>query len=177
MAAGLIQVRRRGSFHEWGYSDFHDYCDRELQLKRATVDKLTGSYATLVEHAPAVLQRDGVAQPIPAYDAVDYFARALRKEGPANDGDDAVAELRTAVFDDLKPVAQLRKQFDPNVHPRPPDAEEREKLEKTRSAARRLHGCLDELGDLDAARITRLRRDLEGLERELDERLGALRKE
>jgi hypothetical protein len=183
MAAGLVQVRRRGAFREWGYADFHEYCDRELQLKRPTVDKLTVSYTTLVEHAPSVLQRDGVAQPIPAYDAVDYFARALRRELPANDDtpdrDDAVAELRTAVFDDLRPVADLRKQFDPVFHPRPPGAEEIERFAKARAATRRLRACLDDLEGLDSTRTNRLLRDLEGLEGELDRKLqsGRLRKE
>ena len=115
MAEGLLYVRQQRSYKRWGFEDFYDYCAQELQLRTATVDKLTGSYSTIRDHAPEVLRRDGVARSIPSVDAVDYFARALE---PANDGEsetdpdpEVISQLRHAVFEDNKPVQSLRRQF------------------------------------------------------------------
>ncbi|MEM9861511.1 MAG: hypothetical protein AAF938_07840 [Myxococcota bacterium] len=146
MAEALSMVRRKNLYLEWGYQDFHSYCQRELLLTRATVDKLTGTFAVMQEHAPQVLQRDGIAQPIPSMASVDYFAKALRG-APENDDEFALPdeqwdELRHAVFDDNQPVAVLKKNYDSVFFAKPEGAEVVETLEKTRAAARRLEGLL-----------------------------------
>ncbi|HJK93321.1 MAG TPA: hypothetical protein RMH85_23035 [Polyangiaceae bacterium LLY-WYZ-15_(1-7)] len=177
MAEGLAKVRSRELHLEWGYEDFYSYCQMELLLTKSTVDKLTGSYQVVRAHAPQVLQRDGVAQPIPSIDAVDYFAKALREGEPANDGEEAeegpgeeaVEELKQAVFDDGKSVAVLRRTFNPLFFPKPEGAEKVETLEKTRSAARRLEGLLGRVEGLDEARVKELMRQLAELRKELDE--------
>ena len=53
---------------DWGVgcNDIYAYAAHELEIKSATVDKLTGTFAVMQEHAPQVLQRDGIAQPIPS---------------------------------------------------------------------------------------------------------------
>ncbi len=173
MAEALTQVRRQGLWRKWGYDDFYAYCSLELMLTKASVDKLTGSYAVVQEHAPKVLERDGVASPIPTIDAVDYFAKVLR-ERPANDeapGDDEESwgELRKAVFDDNKSVAVLRKTFNPIFFPKPEGLEAVENLEKIRSTARRLEGLLQRAEGLDPARVSRLIEELAGLRDELAE--------
>lgn len=176
MAEGLSHVKRRELYSEWGYSDFHDYCQTELLLTRATVTKLTGSYAVVQEHAPQVLARDGVAQPMPRLDAVEYFAKALRS---VEDDDSpylapeegAMEELRQAVFDEAAPVAVLKKNFNPIVFPRPEGAEEVDAMEKARSAARRLEGLLRKIDSLDETRRQALVGSLVALREELDERI------
>ncbi|MBX3248503.1 MAG: hypothetical protein KF901_15105 [Myxococcales bacterium] len=174
MAEALVEVRAGELFHQWGYPDFHTYCQSELLLTKATVDKLTGSYSVVREHAPQVLARDGLAQPIPTVDAVEYFAKALRGTEPANDGetddyeDDRVSELKQAVFDDQTPVAVLRRTFDPLFFPKPEGAERVEALEKTRSATRRLEALLQQVEGIDEARAKQLLQLLSQLREELD---------
>lgn len=182
LAEALTKVRASKSFSRWGFEDFYDYCARELTLKRATVDKLTISYSTIQTHAPEVLEWDGVAKAIPSYDAVDYFSRAV---GPANEpepaGDDGspqksrkpgnaprdpelVREMKNAVFDEGTPVAELRKRFDPVLHPRPKGAEHLEMLTKASAYARKLAELLPDIDGLPEKRV-----------RKLEEELGALR--
>lgn len=184
LAEGLTKVRATRAYARWGFEDFYDYCGRELTLKRATVDKLTISYNTIQQHAPEVLEWDGVAKAIPSYDAVDYFSRAV---GPANDPEpeggeepaapargrkavaaprdpDLVREMKTAVFDEGQPVAELRKRFDPVLHPRPKGADRLELLTKASACARKLAELLPDIEGLPEKRV-----------RKLEEELGALR--
>lgn len=173
MAEALTRVRAAQVHLEWGYPDFESYCHQELMLTKGTVEKLTGSYAVVREHAPQVLDRDGLAQPIPTVDAVEYFAKALRGNEPANDdrappNDAVVRELREAVFDDPKPVAVLRKTFDPLFFPKPDGFERVENLEKTRAAVRRLEGLLQAADGLDEGRLRALLPLLAELRAELD---------
>ncbi len=184
LAEGLTKVRATRAYARWGFEDFYDYCGRELTLKRATVDKLTISYNTIQQHAPEVLEWDGVAKAIPTYDAVDYFPRAV---GPANDpepeGDepappakgrkavaaprdpDLVREMKAAVFDEGQPVAELRKRFDPVLHPRPKGADRLELLTKASACARKLAELLPDIEGLPEKRARKLEEEL-GAQRE-----------
>ena len=180
LAEGLTKVRASKAFARWGFEDFYDYCSRELTLKRATVDKLTISYNTIQQHAPEVLEWDGVAKAIPSYDAVDYFSKAIgppantpiddepespraRKPGAPRDPE-LVKEMKAAVFDEGQPVAELRKRFDPILHPRPKGADRLEVLNKASACARKLAELLPDIEGLPEKRIKRL-----------EEELGALR--
>jgi len=178
MADALIKVRKAGAFRKWGYDDFHDYCQSELLLTKVTVDKLTGSYQAVVEHAPQVLQRDGLAKPIPTVEAVDYFAKALKQLDPMNDTEeeepeeDPLEDLKHAVFEDNKSVAVLRRQFNPVFFSKSDGQQKVESLEKTRAAARRLEGLLargleQELGLDETAALTLVKK-LAALREELD---------
>lgn len=174
LAEALVRVRERGAYREWGYEDLYAYCSEELRLRRSTVDKLTGSFQTLERHAPQVIGRDAVAQPVPPVDSVDYFARALARtdgdEGPDDGGVELdpkfAAELHAAVFDEAEPVSALRKRFDPVFFPRPDEADALAALERTRAATRRLDRCLGDVGDLPPALSEEIDRALA--------RLGAL---
>ena len=166
MAEALVEVRNRESYLDWGYKDFYSYCSLELQIKQATADKLTGSYVALKRHAPAVLKRDGLNEQIPTCDAVDYFARALRK-GPSNDSEEGavdagvVNELKHAVFEEGAPVSDLRKRFNPVLHPKPEGAEQMEAIRRATAAVRRLERMLDEI---DGLRRSTRRASLDALE-------------
>ncbi len=179
MAEVLVRIRARHAYTEWGYQDFFAYCEGELRIKRATVEKLTGSYTALERHAPAVLMRDGVAQSIPAIDSVDYFARALRGDGgrePANDGgDDAgelppevLEELRHAVFEEGAPVASLRRRFDPVIRPTSDDERRADAARKLSAAARRLAEQLGAVEGLDADVVATTTDALDALRAALD---------
>lgn len=190
LAEGLTKVRASKAYVRWGFEDFYDYCTRELALKRATVDKLTLSYHTIQSHAPEVLEWDGVAKEIPSYDAVDYFSKAIGP--PANETEsespaprrqaaprdpDLLKEMKTAVFDEGRPVAELRKRFDPILHPRPKGAERLEVLNKASACARKLAELLPDIEGLPDKRIKRLEEELGSLREHLEELAEPLREQ
>ncbi|HFE46768.1 MAG TPA: hypothetical protein ENJ18_14970 [Nannocystis exedens] len=186
LAEALSKVRSSQAFTRWGYSDFYKYCKEELTLKRATVDKLTISFHTLRSHAPEVLEWDGVAKVIPSYEAVDYFSRAVgevdsrsaprpskdSKESSAEsanpESEEFIREVRHAVFDEGKPLAELRKRFDPVLYPRPKGAAKLEIVQKASAAARRLAELLPDIDGLEDKRVQRLEVELGALRQELD---------
>jgi hypothetical protein len=177
MAEALVEVRNRESYLQWGYEDFYSYCSLELQLKQATADKLTGSYVALQRHAPAVLKRDGLNERIPTCDAVDYFAKALRKDAK-NDMDDereidsgVVDELRHAVFEEGAPVTELRKRFNPVLNPKPEGAEQMDTIRRATATARRLERMLEEIDGLRRPTVRATLDSLEALREELTDLL------
>jgi hypothetical protein len=178
MAEALVRVRTQGAYKAWGYQDFHAYCAVELQLKQATVEKLTGSFSALERHAPNVLDRDGLAKQIPAMDCVDYFARALadpaslpakeRSQRAATPPPEVMDDLRKAVFEEQLPVSQLRKKFDPILKPKTEDDARLEHLHKTSASVRRLAQLLETADFVEDDRKKQLLADLEALSGELD---------
>jgi len=173
MAEALVEVRNRESYLEWGYDNFYSYCSLELQIKQATADKLTGSYVALKRHAPSVLKRDGINERIPTCDAVDYFARALRKAPDDGDAEEravdqgVVDELRQAVFEDGAPVSELRKRFNPVLHPKPEGAEQIDAIRRAMTATRKLERMIDEIDGLRRPTVRAALDSLEGLREEL----------
>lgn len=168
MAEGLLRAQASQAYERWGYPDLHAYCNHELQLKRATVDKLMGSYATIREHAPQILRNDSVEHTIPSYDAVDYFARALRQDA-ANDAaiepdGGVIEELRSAVFEDARPISALRRQFNPILHPKQKGEEALSALERARGNIKRLTSLLEELGTDAEAQVARVEEELAVIE-------------
>lgn len=178
MAEALVRARNQGSYKDWGYQDFFGYCAIELQLKQATVEKLTASFSTLERHAPTVLDRDGLAKQIPGMDCVDYFARALAEPDslPAKQRSQRVAEpppevledLRKAVFDEQLPVSQLRKKFDPILKPKTDEDARMEQLHKTSATVKRLVLLLENADFVEPDRKRSILADLDELSRELD---------
>ena len=175
MAEVLVRVRNTGTYKTWGYQDFHAYCAMELELKPATVDKLTGSYATVERHAPEVLRRDGLQRPMPAVESVDWFAKALNEQ-PANDEREAgsawpkevVDELKHAVFDEGLPVASLRRKFDAVLHPKSDEDAELDQVRRVSSAVRKLRNAVEGFDAVDAKQIAMLTLALDDFEQLLD---------
>lgn len=186
LAETLVEIRSGGAHSAWGYDDFYKYCAQELFLKRGTVDKLTMSFSTLQRLAPQVLKWDGVEREIPSYQAVDYFSKAMgqadRPAQAANDTAPAAApprevikELRHAVFDEGQSVAELRRRFDPILHPKPAGAEQLELITKAMSAARKLAELLPDVEGLTDQRIAGVEKTLGGLRQDLEELAAPLR--
>lgn len=173
MAEALVQVRDGEAYRGWGYHDFYDYCANELLIRRATADKLTGSFVALQRHAPAVLRRDGLTERVPTCDAVDYFARALQKgsgtDGPADRGiaEEAVQELTHAVFEEGAPVTELRKRFNPVFHPKPEGVEQIELIRRATATARKLERMIDDIDGLPRRVVRDGHASLEALKDEL----------
>lgn len=170
MAEALSEIKRRRSYEAWGFADLHAYCSQELLLKRATVEKLTGSYRTLEKHAPELLADDGDDARLPTLDAVDYFARAVgeRKNGPTAEAPPEVIErLRDAVFDEARPMAALRREFHAELYPRNDNEAAAERAERTRAQVRRLIDALPTIEGLGESTVRDTTAALEALEREL----------
>jgi hypothetical protein len=192
LAEVLCQVRARNLFEKWGYADFYAYAQDELTLKRATVDKLTISYNTLERHAPAVLERDGVATQIPDYEALEYYHRTVGElevhvddEEAANDDPERPRrrtgripqlpspelrqEFEEAVFNEGQPLGELRRRFDPHFFPKPKGADELERLKKASATARKLAELLAGIDGLPETQVRKLEAELGKLRTQLDE--------
>ena len=179
LAEGLTRLRKSRQYERWGYGDLYDYCQKELHIKAATLDKLMLSYGALREHAPEVLRRDGVSREIPSLEAIDYFSRAM---GPANADDEpaprrldapraVLDELRSAVFDEGRSLGELRKRFDPILRPKDDVDEHSEQLLKLKALAQRLASSVQSVDGLTEKRVARVVAAIEALNRDLDELL------
>jgi hypothetical protein len=174
LAESLVRLRKSRAYEAWGYADLHEYCNKELAIRGATVDKLLLSFTTVERHAPEVLARDGVARDIPSIEAVDFFTRALGsddKPGPfrrLDAPDDVVEQLRSAVFDEGQGVRELRERFNPVLHPKNDNAEAQDVVRKAQAAAKKLCELLPEVDGLTEARVGRTIAALEAVLRDLD---------
>ena len=163
LGESLARVRKERSWERWGYPSFEDYVTRELHLKRETADKLTASFGFLRQHAPEVLERDGVSAPIPTYQAVDFLSRAYETECPR----EVRAEIRHAVLDEGASAGQVQRRYKEVLFP----VDDAERRGRTRaqllSTARRLaqllaepHGLPKRLAEDVEEQLGRLVREL-----------------
>ena len=199
LAETLCRIRNQSQYEKWGFTDFYDYCTEELTLKRATVDKLTISYSTLERPAPLVLERDGVANTIPSYEAIDYFHKTVGEfddPPPSRAANDAEGEeelviprrgrvplpptpelrreFEQAVFDEGQPVGELRKRFDAQFFPRPNGADELDNIRKASATARKLAALIVEIPGLDQKQVRRVEAELGKLREALDDMVEPL---
>jgi hypothetical protein len=114
LAQGLTQARKDEAYKGWGFTNFEDYCRKELHLRRDTVDKLTGSFAFLHKRAPEVLSRDPRHNPIPTYQAVDFLRRA-EEESEAPEA--TVSEIRRHVLEEGTDAPKLARLYRAEVFP------------------------------------------------------------
>jgi hypothetical protein len=165
LGQALAQVRKDRSYQRWGYDSFEDYVARELHIKRETAEKLTASFGFLRQHAPEVLERDGVQAPIPTYQAVDFLSRAYETECPK----EIRAEIRHAVLDEGASAGQVQRKYKEILFP----VDDAEKRGRTRSqllaAARRLAQLLAEPHGLPKRLAEDVEEQLGRLVRELQE--------
>jgi hypothetical protein len=114
LAQALTATKRSGRWKEWGYDSLEAYAKTELHLRAETVDKLTGSYSFLQRKAPSVLSRDGLSEPIPSYQSVDFLRRAEASEGAPRD---TVDEIRRRVLDEAAPASTVSREYRDVVFP------------------------------------------------------------
>lgn len=142
LAEALLDVKKSGQWKRWGHPSFDDYASRELHLRQETVEKLTGSYAFLQRRAPKVLERDGLHEHIPSYQAVDFLRRAEEQDTASPD---LVDTLRKRVLDDEKaPLVSVSRSMKDAVFP--PSSEDRAARDAAavRNVATRLRELLGE---------------------------------
>lgn len=166
MAEALLRVKGTNVFEEWGYADLYAYCEEELLIKRRTVDKLTGSFSTIQQHAPQVLEQER-DMPVPNYDAVDYFKKAL--DAPEPQPPEVMEELRTAVFEEGQPANMLRKHFNPIFFAKSNEDVVLDALVKVKNTAERLEKLLGDVDMLSERSVTAVGSALEALTAELEE--------
>ena len=88
-----------------------------------------------------MLERDGLASPIPSYQAVDFLRRAEEADG-APEG--AVGEIHRLVLDEAAPLAAVARQYKDVVFPMSDDDRRSRDASTLRSAAARLRDLLPE---------------------------------
>ena len=145
LGEALTELRRSGQWKHWGYDSFEDYAHKELHLRPDTADKLTASYGFLARSAPAVLQRNGLDQPIPSYQSVDFLRRAEEEDTAPPE---AMAELRRRVIDEAAPLPALSRKYREVVFPVDEGSKKNQQQLALRSAARRLAELLASCADL-----------------------------
>jgi hypothetical protein len=151
LAEGLTQAKRQQRWKDWGYDSLETYARTELHLKQETVDKLTGSYSFLKRRAPSVLGRDAVSEPIPSYEAVDFWRRAEANEDAPRD---VVETIRRRVLDDATSAGTLSRTYGDVVFPVDKNTQRARDVAGIKNVAKRLaellHGTRVVPGDLAA---------------------------
>jgi hypothetical protein len=141
LAEALTSAKRHALWRSWGYDSFEAYAKAELHLRQETVDKLTGSYTFLQRKAPAVLQRDGLRERVPSYQAVDFLRRAEeREEAPR----EVLNELRTRVLEEAAPAATVTRAYGDVVFPIDEAAKRARDAAGVKNVAKRLRELLGE---------------------------------
>jgi hypothetical protein len=141
LAEALTEARRSRAWERWGFESFEAYTRSELHLRPETAEKLTASFAFLRKRAPRVLERDGVTEPIPSYQAVDFLRRAAEEaEAPH----DVVDEIRARVLDEGASAAKVSREFGGKVFPIDKETQQKRDAAGVRNVATRLRELLGE---------------------------------
>lgn len=161
LARLLAQVRREGTWREWGFASFEGYCAKELFIRRQTVDKLTASYGFLERHEPQ-LARAREPRGAPAFEVIEVLSRA---EAAGRLPDGGWESLREEVVERGATAAAVNRRLAERFGPPPPPAAPppAERLSRLAAAARRLADACREEARLPEA----LRRRAEALAEEL----------
>jgi hypothetical protein len=141
LAEALTGVKRSNRWREWGYESFESYTRQELHIRPETAEKLTGSYSFLKRRAPGVIARDGLRDPVPSYQAVDFLRRAEASETAPRD---TVEEIRRRVIDEAAPVSAVSRAYGPVVFPVAPEQSHARDVAGLKNVARRLRDLLAE---------------------------------
>ncbi len=153
----LAQVRREGTWQEWGWSSFEEYCTKELFLRRATAEKLAMSYGFLERHEPE-LAKSKELRSVPPFEVIEVLSRA---EAAGQMDRSAWGDMRGDVLDGEAGKAEVSRKiaerFGPAPKPPPPAAEER--LARIAGLARRLAEACDGEREVPAP-LRRTARDL-----------------
>jgi hypothetical protein len=139
LAEVLVRVKRGNLWKAWGFESFDAYAKGELFLRQETADKLTGSFTFLQRRAPAVLSRDGVREPIPSYQAVDFLRRAEASESAPRD---TVDEIRRRVIEEVAPVSAVARAYGDVVFPIDQATRRRRDVSGIRNVAKKLRELL-----------------------------------
>ncbi|MHC4660065.1 MAG: hypothetical protein ACYS8W_00125 [Planctomycetota bacterium] len=79
MGEKLAAIKTSSAWKDWGYSSFQDYCVSEIGVRSSTATKLLNSVRFLEEHAPQVLEADGIVETVPDLAVVSRLAGAVKR--------------------------------------------------------------------------------------------------
>ncbi|MBL8636512.1 MAG: hypothetical protein JNM40_25035 [Myxococcales bacterium] len=147
LAEALSSCQKSQRYTEWGYVSFEEYYRKELHLKTATVNKLVGSYAFLRRSAPEVLDRDGLSEPIPSVESIDFLRRAEEVIESGQAPSDLLSEVRRAVFDDSLSLGKLNRQFKESLFPSDAELEQRKRRKELIRLVAKLVEMLESVRD------------------------------
>ena len=147
LAEALSICQKGQRYTEWGFVSFEEYYRKELHLKTATVNKLVGSYAFLRRSAPEILERDGLGEPIPSIQTIDFLRRAEEAIESGQAPSDLLSEVRRAVFDDSLSLGKLNRQFKESLFPSDADVEARKRRKEMLRLVLKLVEMLETLRD------------------------------
>ena len=111
LAKALVDCQKSQAYLQWGFPSFQEYYRKELRLKSPTVAKLVGSYSYLREVAPDALQRNGVSEPLPTPEAVEYLRKTAERCGKGEVSEEVFDHMRQAVLDENLPLAKVKQRF------------------------------------------------------------------
>jgi hypothetical protein len=145
LARLLAQVKRDGSWREWGHASFERYCTGELFIRKQTAEKLLASFGFLERHEPALARPRGEPR-APPFEVIEVLSRA---EAAGRFSESGWQELREEVLERSPTPAvvnrRLAERFGPPAAPSAPPRAER--LARLAAAARRVaEGCRSERG-------------------------------
>lgn len=150
LAESLSSCQKSQRYTEWGFVSFEEYYRKELHLKTATVNKLVGSYAFLRRSAPEVLDRDGLGEPIPSIQTIDFLRRAEEAVESGQAQADLLSEVRRAVLDDSLSLGKLNRQFKESLFPSDADVEAKKRRKELLRLVQRLVEMLELLRASDS---------------------------
>lgn len=132
----LSEVKREGSWREWGYPSFERYCAKELFIRAATAEKLTTSFGFLERHEPELVRPRGEAR-APPFEVIEVLSRA---EAAGRLSQAGWRELRDEVLERPPTPAALNRRLDEKfgAPTAPPSPRRAERLARLAAAARRL---------------------------------------
>lgn len=111
LAKALVDCQKSQAYLQWGFPSFEEYYRKELRLKSPTVAKLVGSYTYLRQVAPDALQRNGVSEPLPTPEAVEYLRQTAERCGRGEVNDEVLDNMRQAVLEENLPLARIKERF------------------------------------------------------------------
>jgi hypothetical protein len=139
----LSEVRNARLYQEWGYTDFADYCAREIRIRRQTADKLTHAYRYLKEHNPSTISDPDNPVPLPDYRSLNLLEQ-INSEALMDE--DELQSLQHKVFSGsighpklARTVRDLKRDHAPNEFRQYSD------IKQALSAARRFQSSLERL--------------------------------
>jgi hypothetical protein len=132
----LSEVKREGTWREWGYPSFERYCAKELFIRAATAEKLTMSYGFLERHEPELLRPRGEAK-APPFEVIEVLSRA---EAAGRLSQQGWRELRDEVLERPPTAAAMNRRLAEKygAPPAPPPPRKAERLARLAATARRL---------------------------------------
>ena len=103
----LSLLARNQQYKAWGYKSLTEYCQKELHIREATVQKLVGNFNFLSSHEPKLLEQDNIVR-LPDPESLRVLARA--KEDKTLD-DEAWSRLKEGAINHGYTAATLHRKI------------------------------------------------------------------